>query len=172
MGAISSLTNVSTIDTWFRAHHGWLTKWLNRQRWTILASEDVASEVFLALLQMPTLSSVREPRAMMSTIARRLIFDARRRNDLKRAYETELALLPEAMEISAEERLIVLQALEAIDTMLASLSPKARKAFLMSQVDGLPYATIAADLDVSVSMVRKYVARGLRAACQTTARTE
>jgi RNA polymerase sigma-70 factor (ECF subfamily) len=34
----------------------------------------------------------------------------------------------------------------------------------MSQIEGMPYAVIAVELNVSVSMVRKYVAQGLRAA--------
>ncbi|WP_243988580.1 sigma-70 family RNA polymerase sigma factor [Methylobacterium sp. J-092] len=164
MGVASVRQNNSVMDGLFRQHNGWLMKWLGRQRWTVVPPEDLASDVFLALLQMPGAGSVREPRAMMTTIARRLIFDARRRNDLQRAYEAELALMPEALEISAEERLIVVQALRAIDVMLARLSTKARTAFLMSQIDGLPYAEIAAELKVSVSMVRKYVAQGLRAA--------
>lgn len=109
---------------------------------------------------------------MMTTIARRLIYDARRRSDLQRAYEAELANMPEALEVSAEERLIILQALHAIEDMLQSLSPRARTAFVMSQIEGEPYAVIAAELKVSVSMVRKYVAKGLRAAYLASARQE
>ncbi|CAO4152174.1 hypothetical protein PKCBPO_03622 [Methylorubrum thiocyanatum] len=72
--------------------------------------------------------------------------------------------LPEALEISAEERLILIQALQAVEAMLSTLSYKARTAFLRSQIQGTPYAEIADELGVSVSMVRKYVAQGLRAA--------
>ncbi|ACA17824.1 RNA polymerase, sigma-24 subunit, ECF subfamily [Methylobacterium sp. 4-46] len=164
MGASPSLRNVSALDGLFREHSHWLLRWLSKQRWTVTSPEDLTSDVFLALLQIPDLGAVRQPRAMMTTIARRLICDARRRDDLRRAYENELAALPEAFEISAEERLILVQALQAIDAMLAGLSRKARAAFLMSQIDGMPYAEIAAELNVSVSMVRKYVAQGLRAA--------
>ncbi|WP_244479366.1 MULTISPECIES: sigma factor [unclassified Rhizobium] len=83
----------------FRDHQGWLTRWLGRQRWTVHSAEDVASDVFLVMLRMPHIAAVREPRAMMTTIVRRLIYDARRRNDLQRAYEAELANLPEAMTV-------------------------------------------------------------------------
>lgn len=160
----------SVLDRIFREDSGWLTSWIRKQRWTVISTEDLTSEVFLALLQMPALGGIREPRAMMTTIARRLIYDARRRNDLRRAYEAELAALPEASEISAEERLIVVQALEAVEAMLATLPVKARTAFLMSQLDGMRYADIAAELKVSVSMVRKYVAQGFRAAYLANAR--
>lgn len=156
--------NHTTLDRLFRMHSSWLTGWLNRQRWTVHSSEDLASDVFCALLAIPNLDAVSQPRAMMTTIARRLIYDARRRDDLRRSYESELMALPEALEISAEERLILIQALQAVEAMLSTLSYKARTAFLRSQIQGTPYAEIADELGVSVSMVRKYVAQGLRAA--------
>ena len=43
--------------------------------------------------------------------------------------------------------------------MLDGLSRKARAAFLLSQLEGLTYAEIAERLMVSVSSVKKYVAR-------------
>ncbi|MCY1644732.1 sigma-70 family RNA polymerase sigma factor [Methylorubrum sp. SL192] len=159
----------AALDGLFRKHNGWLMRWLGRQRWTVSSAEDLASDVFIALLTMPNLGAVREPRALMTTVARRLICDARRRDDVRRSYEAELAALPESLDISAEERLIVVQALQAIDAMLSTLSDKARRAFLLSQVEGAPYADIAAELGVSVSMVRKYVAQGLRATYLATA---
>lgn len=172
MAASVSVRNAPVLDGLFREHSPWLSGWLGRQCWTVVSPEDLASDVFLALLQVPDLAAVRQPRAMMTTIARRLIYDARRRDDLRRSYEAELALLPEALDLSPEERLILVQALQAIDAMLARLSPKARRAFLMSQIDGMAYADIAAALKVSVSMVRKYVAQGLRAACEARLRQE
>ncbi|MGW5960954.1 sigma-70 family RNA polymerase sigma factor [Methylorubrum thiocyanatum] len=169
MISLATDQNKSAVDGLFRSHHGWLMRWLDRQRWTASSSEDLASDVFVALLGMPCVTAIREPRAMMMTVARRLICDARRRDDVRRSYETELAALPEAREISAEERLIVVQTLQAIDKMLAGLSDKARRAFLLSQVEGMAYADIATELGVSVSMVRKYVAQGLRTAYLATA---
>jgi RNA polymerase sigma-70 factor (ECF subfamily) len=152
------------MDRAFRDHYGWLTSWLRRKRWIVHCPEDIASDVFLAMLSMPHVSAIREPRAMMRTIAQRLIYDARRRNDLQRAYEAELAAMPEALDVSAEERLIIIQALQAVEAVLQTLSAKARIAFVRSQIDGQPYAVVAVELGVSVSMVRKYVAQGLRAA--------
>lgn len=164
--------NARFLDELYRDHSAWLTRWLGRQRWAGHAAEDVASDVFLALLTMPDIASVREPRAMMTTIARRLLYNARRRSDLLAAYQAELANCPAASAISAEEQLIIAEALEAIDRMLASLSVKARAAFLMSQLDGMRYSDIASELNVSVSMVRKYVAQGLRAAYRTALNQE
>ena len=45
--------------------------------------------------------------------------------------------------------------------MLDRLNPKARAAFLLSQLDGLTYAEIAAQLAVSERMVKKYMAQAM-----------
>ncbi|MFJ4387273.1 sigma factor-like helix-turn-helix DNA-binding protein [Pseudomonas sp. NPDC089408] len=42
--------------------------------------------------------------------------------------------------------------------MLASLGPKVREAFLLSQIDGMPYKHIASKLGISEVSVRRYVA--------------
>lgn len=164
MGTSWSVENRRLLETLFHEHKDWLHRWLRGQRWTVLPADDIVSEVFLALLVMPNLAALQRPRAMMTTIAQRLIYDERRRDDLRRAYCEDLAHSPQAIEVSPEERLIIVQALREIDRMLRDLSPRARSAFLMSQIDGLTYREIAGKLGVSVSMVRNYVAQGLRAA--------
>ena len=44
-----------------------------------------------------------------------------------------------------------------------ALPPNARRALLMSRIDGMTFAEIAAVLGVSESMVAKYIAQALRA---------
>ena len=70
-----------------------------------------------------------------------------------------LAEQPESFEISAEEKLSLLQTLLELDRMLDGLGVKAKTAFLMSQVQGLTYPQIAEHLQVSASSVTKYIAR-------------
>jgi len=136
---------------------------LSRQPWTVHAPEDIVSDVFLSLLTLPNVASVREPRAMMTTIAKRIIFDARRRKKLQNAYEDALMAIPEAVDVSPEDRLIIIQALQKIDLVLAKLSPRARAAFLMSQIDGMANKDIARELNVSLSAVSKYMTQGFSA---------
>jgi RNA polymerase sigma-70 factor (ECF subfamily) len=70
-------------------------------------------------------------------------------------------VLPEPLAPSPEERLLALETLCRIDAMLDRLNPKARTAFLLSQLDGLGYAEIAAHLKVSQRMVKKYMAQAM-----------
>jgi RNA polymerase sigma-70 factor (ECF subfamily) len=99
----------------------------------------------------------------MTTIAKRIIFDARRRKTLQNAYEEALLTIPEAVDASPEERLIILQALQKVDDVLANLSVRARTAFLMSQIDGMSNKEIAQHLNVSLGAVSKYMTQGFSA---------
>nr|WP_319636780.1 sigma factor-like helix-turn-helix DNA-binding protein [Paraburkholderia caribensis] len=72
-----------------------------------------------------------------------------------------LAHSDEPVAPSAESISEISQALALIDRALDGLSPKAKSAFIYSQVDGLTYAEIASILGVSSSMVRKYIAQAL-----------
>lgn len=143
-------------------HHGWLHAWLRRQLGCTHSAADVAHDVFVRMLGRPdALKDLREPRAYLTTIARRLVFDSWRRRDLEQAYLAELAVLPEQAFPSAEERALVLETLLAIDRLLDGLSDKARRAFLMSQLDGMTYKEIAVELKVSASRVRQYMAQAM-----------
>lgn len=152
------------IDHIFRNHNNWLQAWLRRRLGNRDSAEDVASEVFVRMvaLSYAKAEAISEPRALLTTIARRVIYEVWRRNDLQRAYEMAIAALPEQLVASPEEHAIVLEALRTIDNVLSSMSAKARAAFLYSQVDGMSYGEIAALLGVSPSRVRQYVAQGFR----------
>ena len=151
------------LDTVFREDYLWLQNWLRRYSRAGHSAEDIASETFARLVALARSTQIREPRAMMTTIARRIVYDLSARHVLQRAYEETLAHLPAALEPSAEERMIIQEALFEIDRRLRKLPHKARSAFLLYELDGMRQADIAQVLGVSVSMVRKYVAAALKA---------
>jgi RNA polymerase sigma-70 factor (ECF subfamily) len=145
----------------FRASYAWLKAKLQRRVGSPADAEDLASSSFEALAGVDDLQSVREPRAFLTVIAQRLTFEMWRRRDLERAYQQALLNVEEPAAPSAESIVEISQALLLIDQALDGLSPKAKSAFLYSQIDGLTYAEIAARLGVSTSMVRKYIAQAL-----------
>lgn len=53
----------------------------------------------------------------------------------------------------------MLESLHEIDAMLNRLGHKVRRAFLLSQFQGMCYSDIAVELEVSVSSVKKYMAK-------------
>jgi RNA polymerase sigma-19 factor, ECF subfamily len=62
---------------------------------------------------------------------------------------------------SPERIAAAIDELAAIAQLLDGLPAKPRRAFLLSRLDGLGYGEIAAELGVSTSMVKQYIARVL-----------
>lgn len=153
---------VELASDWFLQHYVWLTSRMRRQIGCRFAAEDIASEAFLQLLRKPDWQDTRAPRALLTTIAQRLLYEIWRRRDLEQGYLAWVATQPQTAVPSPEERVLILEALVTIDRVLDGLSAKARTAFLYSQLDGLTYPEIAARLEVSVRMVQKYMAEALR----------
>jgi RNA polymerase sigma factor (sigma-70 family) len=155
-------SNQLIVGSLYRDHREWLFGWLRRYQACPHRAEDLSQDTFMRLLKRNDLNGLREPRALLATVARGLLIDHFRRSALERAYLDELTLQPEAQQPSAEEQMLTLEALHEIDRLLGDLSSKARAAFLHSRLDGLTHAEIAARLGVSVPRVRQYLAQGLR----------
>ncbi|WP_028080983.1 sigma-70 family RNA polymerase sigma factor [Solimonas soli] len=155
-----SLASPPSLQLLYREHHGWLLGWLRRRLGCAEHAAELAQDTFLRLLLAPDALPLREPRPYLSTIARRLLIDHGRRRALEQAYLDALAALPPPELPSAEDRCVILETLQRIDAMLDGLPPAVRTAFLLAQLEGLPYAQIAARLGVSERTVKRYVARG------------
>ncbi len=157
--SIASLN--TTVAELYRDHHGWLVGWLRRRLGCPHNAGDLAQDAFLRVLVTPKLDDIREPRAWLTTVAHGLMVNHLRRQQVERAYLDALAALPEPLIPSPETRALVVETLAEIDALLDGLPPKARHAFLLSQLEGLAYAEIAEILSVSVSMVKKYMLQAL-----------
>lgn len=144
----------------YQSHHSWLQGWLYRRVNDRCDAADLSQDTFVKLLTQAPPTQLREPRAYLATIARRLLLNLYRRRSLERAYLDALATLPEAHAPSAEYHAAVLEALHALDQVLARLPTKARQAFLMSQLEGCSQEAIAQDMGVSVRTVQRWLLRG------------
>lgn len=144
-------------------HHPWLLRWLRGKLSCTDHAADLAQDTFVKLLATPgePALTLREPRAYLTTVARRLLIDHYRRQSLEQAWLATLAQLPAPTAPSAEERLLILETLHQIDAMLDGLGAKVRTAFLLSQLEGMAYADIAARLQVSERTVKRYMVQAL-----------
>jgi len=150
-----------SLESLYREHQPWLLGRLRLRVANPADAEDVASETFTQVAQGGAPADLREPRAFLTTIAKRVLFHLWRRQDLERAYLQSLMAVPEAVALSAEQRALLLESLEAIDRALDALPPAAKAAFLYSRLDGLTYPEIAARLGVSLATVERYMKRAL-----------
>lgn len=165
--SFASATRDTFLGSEFRRSYGWLTASMQRLVGSRNDAEDLAASAFTELAGLDDVSHIRQPRALLTTIARRLTYEFWRRRDLERDYLAELALVPERFDASPEEVCLAVDELLRIDAALERVSAKAREAFILSQFEELGYAEIAQRLGVSVSMVRKYVAQALMACCES-----
>ncbi len=150
------------LHTLYSDHHGWLHGWLRKRLGCTHQAADLAHDTFVRILAARDLTVVREPRAYLRTIAKGLMINWCQRQALERAYLDALALMPEPQAPSPEQRLIILETLHEIDAMLEALPPLARQAFLLSQIEGMTYEAIAAQLKISLTSVKRYMQRGFR----------
>ncbi|WP_280189706.1 sigma-70 family RNA polymerase sigma factor [Delftia sp. PS-11] len=157
------MTTDQALALLYRQHHGWLRSWLQRRMGHAGDAADFAQDTYVRVIESRTeLSAIREPRAFLTTVARRVVSNHLRRREIERAYLEALALQPAPLAPSPEERAIVLETLLELDRRLDGLPARVRAAFLHAQLDGMAYADIAARLGVSVSSVKQYMARAIR----------
>lgn len=140
-------------------HHGWLHGWLNRKLGSACDAADLAHDTFVRVMASRRLPAQLggEPRALLTHIAKGLVIDHWRRQDLEHAYLAALAHLPAPEVPSPEIRLLVLEALSRVEAMLRSLPGRTRDIFLLSQLDGLTYQQIATELDLSLITVKRHM---------------
>lgn len=148
-----------TLATFYADNRGWLTHWLTAKLRSAFDADDVTQDTFLRVMSGNNLADVRDAKSFLCTIAKRVMIDRFRRNALEKAYLEVLSQLPEAVMPSPELQQSQLEMLQLVDQMLDGLGGKARQAFLLSQLDNLTYAEIAQQLAVSVSSVKKYMAK-------------
>lgn len=141
----------------YTEHHAWLTGWLQRKLGNGPDAADLAQDTYLRILAGRDLQAIRQPRAYLATVARGLLANWCQRQALERAYLLALAELPEPLAPSPEQRLLILQTLHQVDAMLDALPANVRRAFLLSQIEGLGYDAIAARLGVSLATVKRHM---------------
>ncbi len=151
----------TVIHTLYSDHHGWLKAWLRGRLGNAADAADFAHDTFLRVIQRCDLTAIDTPRAFLRTVARGLVIDHWRREELQRAWLESIAHLDDAEAPSPEARELVLELLERIALMLDGLKPRVRTAFLLAQCEGLSYREIAERLGVSVRSVERYIADAL-----------
>ena len=140
-------------------NHAWLRGWLSRQVRCPQDAADLTQDTFLRAYDARQLDRIQEPRAYLSTVARRLLCSLWRRRKLEQSYLDQLADLPPAHAPSAEDIALVREAIEAIDRALEGLPSRVKRAFLLNRLEGMPQQAIADLLGVSLATVERDLRR-------------
>jgi RNA polymerase sigma factor (sigma-70 family) len=161
--AESQARKKTLLDTLYRQYHRALTRFVNRQRLGPEAAAEIVQETYARMHHVSNVESLEHPRAYLYRTALNLARDHHRQSQARQAREhvdiegVELA----SEEPSAYRILNGQQELTLVRQALLELSPKCRRAFILNRFEGVTYQGIAAELDVSVSMIEKYISQAL-----------
>ncbi|WP_027014573.1 sigma-70 family RNA polymerase sigma factor [Comamonas composti] len=155
----ASNTSHADIAALYAAHHGWLQGWLRKKVGNAFDAADLAQSTFVKVLCARQQAPLLEPRAYLTTIARNLLINQVRRRAIEQAYLEALAAMPEPVAPPPEARLMLLETLVEIDRRLGTLPALAKQAFLLAQLEELNHGQIAAELGISVSTVKRHLAK-------------
>ncbi|KQQ54500.1 RNA polymerase subunit sigma [Pseudomonas sp. Leaf127] len=156
-----SALDSSSLHHLYQQHHGWLNAWLRARLGHSSDAADLAQDTFMRVLTARNVEVIREPRTYLSAIARALMIDRFRRRAVEQAYLDTLMLRPEALDISPQTRLSIIETLTAVDAMLDGLGERTRSIFLAVQLEGLSYVAVGERLGVSVTTVKKHMVRAM-----------
>ncbi len=166
------LTKKQLLDELYRAHSAALRSFLRARLGVAGNPDDVVQEVFCKLATIPDAElhqklpfGADSNRAFIFTVANNLVLNQERHENVKRKYRSEqqaqaeeqgdsLGITPETITASAES-------LRRVKTAIANLKPTWRRAFVFHRFKGYSYRDIAAEMDVSVKQVEKYIQNAL-----------
>jgi len=127
-------------------------------------ARDIAHEAYVRLLRLDRKDLIRDPQPYVYRLATHLIheFELKRRADDARLtrWTEEQALTSDTVPLHTHVDAPVLRA--RIHKALEALTPGCRAVVILHRRDGLTYPEIAAHLGISVGMVKKHLATGLR----------
>lgn len=154
---------VDPIAELYSEHYGWLNGWLRKKVGCLHQAADIVQDSFVKLLALPQLPVLREPRAYLLVTANHLLINQFQRRKLEEETLRTLSILAEESQVHGPEDIAATRQLLSKTLLLLAdeLDEKPRQAFLMARVDGMSYAEIAAELGISESSVKQYLAKVL-----------
>lgn len=140
-----------------------LVRFIAKRMRSSVDAYDIAQETYLRLLRLDRKDLIRDPRPYLYRIAANLLYEAelRRRADATGMAQlaSEAADAEAGYEASAPE---ISELQEQLAHALQGLSPKCRAVLLLHRREQMTYDEIGAVLGISSSMVKKYLAQGLK----------
>jgi RNA polymerase sigma-70 factor (ECF subfamily) len=154
-------SRAKVVERLFREHNEALIRFLRGRVQSHSEALEVAQEAYVRLLSLDQPDAVSYLRAFLFKTAANIAIDRRRRhqnfdNVAERQLFTELAETR-----TPERQLCGEQTLQHLGVLIESMPPKCRQSFVLNQIHGLDAGTIAGQLGITESMVRKYVVRAL-----------
>ncbi len=160
----TSRLDKSHVKGLFERYYASLVRFLMKKLGSEQEAQDIAQEAFAKLLGLGDEKVVNHMQAYLFRIANNLAIDRlRQKRKLQALHQAAAAdnddlTPPSSLENATDAR----QQLLRIQALLQQLPPKCRMAFLLYKFENLSYLEIGNKMNLSESMVRKYVLRAIR----------
>ena len=157
----ASGTHEQQIERLFQEHNSALVRFLASRLRSEEEAREIAQEAYVRLLRLDEPDTVSYLRSYLFRIAANLATDRlkqrERRSELRKLifFDTDLSSPPPETSLNAAEELALIRA------AIEELPGNCRTAFLLHKIHELPVADTAARMQLSIRMIRLYIARAL-----------
>jgi len=160
--AEKTLTRADVRDL-FQRHNDELVRYLTSRLNSREEAVEVAQEAYVRLLRLDDTSTIGFLRAFLFKTATNIAIDRVRQRTRAQAWLDEEApsQVDEVFGFTPEREVAGRQVIAQVVACLEALPEKCRYAFVEYKFKNRAYEDIAADMDLTTSMVRKYVLRAL-----------
>jgi RNA polymerase sigma-70 factor (ECF subfamily) len=151
------------LDALYRKYGAALRKFLVRRHVNQADVADIVQETYCRVLKSGEVESIHHPKAFLFKVANNVVRNAAKH---RRSGVEDDAVDIDSVEVNDEgpspyRQLKAEQELAIVRAALEELAPKCREVFVLNRFEHLSYSEIAAELDLSVSMIEKYVSQAL-----------
>ncbi|MBJ9984199.1 sigma-70 family RNA polymerase sigma factor [Acinetobacter sp. S40] len=143
------------IDGLYREHKPWLYAWLCKKMGSHCDAADLTQDTFVKIMTRYADYYYYEPRALLTTIAKSLMFNLYRRKRVEQAYLSVLAETYPEHSISLEEQILWIETLCELCDIIEALPERQKQVFMLSQLQSLNYVQISEQLNISISTIKR-----------------
>ena len=124
--------------------------------------DDILQEAFIRVLRSDAQQEIKSPKGYLFVVSRNLVLKTLAQQSKDIHSEIDEALLESDVDNSVEKELYQKLKFQRFSEVLNSLPEKHRRAILLRKLYCLSHKEIAKKMDISVSSVEKYIAKGLK----------
>lgn len=157
----SKSERAASVERLFREHNEALIRFLQARVGSYQEAKEVAQEAYVRLLSLDQPGAISYLRAFLFKTAANIAID-RQRRDHTHDRVMESPLFSEfADTLTPERRAASEQTIDRLCRLVAAMPAKCQQSFVLNQIYGMDIPSVATELDLSPSQVRRYVARAL-----------
>ena len=152
------------VDRLAASHGAQLQRFLITRARNFADVPDMVQEVYLRMLRVPNVESIRSPEAYLFTVAQHVLAQHTLRQSATPASIELSQMLDAPLANHDADPALALEAQQCLELLqggLDALSPKMRAIFMLHRRDGLSLEEIGEKLGISCPMVKKYLMKAL-----------